>query len=173
MASNTGNTNTHDATPTEGNKKSKKNEAKKREEYLAAQVEDLRERFLYLIEMWSADTYRYEWLESHTGISAARWQNVLLEKQFPTPEMMVAICDAQPGYSYWFLRGTSLAADDPLFKTKMCSPSEESFSAFKAHREWIKEKRRSKAEKKSEKGGTVQINHGTKQRNVVGTYNEK
>jgi hypothetical protein len=87
--------------------------------------------------------------------------------------MLIAVCDAQPGYSYWLVRGTSLDVDDPQLRTKLCSPSEESFTAFKAHREWIKQKRKSKAEKKSAKEVTVQINHGTKQRNVVGKYYEK
>lgn len=118
---------------------------------LATELEELRERFLFSIEMWAADKYRYEWLENHTGIPAARWQNVLLEKQFPTVEMLIVVCHANPAATYWLMRGIPqpLKYGDPGFSLAgWASPSEETFNAFKAHRKWINEKRKSKAKTK-------------------------
>lgn len=118
---------------------------------LAVEAEKLRERFLFIIEMWAADRYRYEWLENRTGIPAARWQNVLLEKQFPTLEMLIIVCKHQPNYTYWLMHGAhkhklSENENHPWLKSEC--PSEEIFNKFKADREWIKQKRKSKMKAK-------------------------
>lgn len=107
--------------------------------------EHLRERFLFAIEMWAADKYRYEWLENRTGIPAARWQNVLLEKQFPTLEMLIAVCKHRPDYTYWLMHGTQEKwiredAKNPSYKLE--GPAEEILNKFKTDREWIKERRK-------------------------------
>lgn len=116
-------------------------------------LDEFHERFLLLIELWAADKYRYEWLEKHTGIPIVRWQNVLLDKQFPTLEMVLVVCEALPDYTYWLTHGGKQ-------KPKSISdkyPDQEFTNKFIADREWIKEKRRSKAEKKSAKEGDVKI----------------
>jgi len=114
---------------------------------LANRVEELRERFLFIIETWAADRYRYEWLENRTGIPAARWQNVLLEKQFPTLEMLIVLCKYCPNYTYWLMHGDAYKFDEnkkyPQIKQEY--PSEEILTKFRADREWIKQKRKSKS----------------------------
>lgn len=112
---------------------------------LVAEAKALRERFLFIIEMWAADRYRYEWLENHTGIPAARWQNVLLEKQFPTLEMLIAVCKSRPDYTYWLIHGTQQkwVSDPPQPRFVLEGPSEETLNKFRTDREWIKERRKS------------------------------
>lgn len=111
---------------------------------LARDLEELRERFLFVIELWAADKYRYAWLEKRTGIPAARWQNVLLEKQLPTLEMLIVICDALPQYVFWLMQGTRNFKGMENGLLKLDAPSQESFDEFKAHRKWIKQKRKKK-----------------------------
>lgn len=117
-------------------------------EKLALESEELRERFLFVIEMWAADKYRYNWLEKRSGIAAARWQNVLLDKQFPTLEMLLVVCKHQPQFTYWLMLGREwkIRDQDPLHGLNLCLdyPTEDVLNRFRAHREWIKQKRKSK-----------------------------
>lgn len=112
---------------------------------LEGEAEDLRERFLFVIEMWAADKYRYDWLEKRTGIAAARWQNVLLDKQFPTLEMLMVVCKYQPQYTYWLMLGKEWKIADPTIPhLALDYPAGDILSQFKVHRDWIKQKRKSK-----------------------------
>lgn len=118
---------------------------------LAAEQVELRNRFLFVIELWAADRYRYEWLENRTGIPAVRWQNVLLEKQFPTLEMLIVACKNQPQYTYWLMQGDrhKLKNEDKndannRLRMKLDYPPQELVDKIMADREWIKQKRRSK-----------------------------
>lgn len=131
----------------------RKNEAEPKgatylKEKLAIEVEELRERFMFVIEMWAADRYRYDWLEKHTGIASARWQNVLLDKQFPTMEMLLVVCKNQPQYTYWLMTGIAWEISAPPSKKPflyLMSPRDDLLNQFKIHREWIKQKRKLKA----------------------------
>ena len=113
---------------------------------LTTEVEELRERILFIIETWSAEKYRFEWLENRTGISAARWQHVCLEKQLTTLEMIIAICNLQPEYTYWLMRGTQQKwvkeGGEPGMPVELEGPSIERFNKYRTDREWIKERRR-------------------------------
>lgn len=93
---------------------------------------ELRDRFLFVIDMWAPSKYQYKWLEDETGISASIWQNVCLEKQFPTLEMLIAIGKYQGKYLFWVMTGG----------TEHECPPEELFKSYISQREWIKQKRR-------------------------------
>ncbi len=111
-------------------------------------VEDLRERFLFLIEMWASNHGRYQRLEQRTGIPAARWQNVLLDKQMPTTEMLLAVCTALPNMTYWLFHGAEgvkYAARIPGFAHS--KPDDESWEWFQEYRAEIKAKRSAKTTK--------------------------
>lgn len=104
-------------------------------------MELFRERFIYLIEIWASDHGRYQWLEKRTGIPGARWQNVMLEKQFPTVEMILSVIGYLPDHSYWLLHG--------MLPTNMLAaghkaPEPDSWETFRSHREWIKKRREGK-----------------------------
>lgn len=117
---------------------------------LVLQVEELRVRFLYLTDKVAADKYRYEWLEKHTGIPSARWQNVLLEKQLPTLDMLLAICNLQGGFAHWLIYGSAPKFDDPCITMRPCAPSEEAFEVFRARREWNNQRRKTRAKKQTD-----------------------
>lgn len=105
---------------------------------------ELRERFLFLVDSWAADKYRYQWLENHTGIPAARWQNVLLEKQLPTLEMLIAICKNREEHTHWLIHGTQklfVNEKKNSLPFRLLSPDEEILAKYKSDREWIKERK--------------------------------
>lgn len=112
---------------------------------LSQDIEELRIRFLYLTESVAADKHRYEWLELHTSIPAARWQNVLLEKQLPTLEMIVAACHyLNNGYAHWLIHGWLPEPSEPAYRWKLCAPSEEAFNYFKERRAWLNQMKQEK-----------------------------
>lgn len=116
---------------------------------LEQDAEELRERFLYLIEIWAVEKYRYDWLEKRTGIAAARWQNVLLDKQFPTLEMLMSICRYLPNYTYWLMTGREWVINEPnIPHLYLNHPESDGFNQFKTHREWLKRKRDMKKKSK-------------------------
>lgn len=111
---------------------------------LAVSLDDMRQRFMYVIEGWASDINRYQWLENNTGIPAASWQNVMLEKQLPTLEMLLIVCLLHPHYTNWLMHGGPL---DDVFGCQKY-PNKELWDQYKAHREWIRKKRmKKKAEK--------------------------
>lgn len=112
-------------------------------------METLRERFLYLIEIWASDTHRYAWLEKRTGIPGPRWQNVILEKQLPTLEMLIAVCKHLPPYTYWLMHGKEpwkFPNEEALSSLAFASPTAEAWETYQAHRRWIKEHRKKRRE---------------------------
>lgn len=114
-----------------------------RQKQLASQVEELRVRFLFLVNSVAAVKYRYEWLEKHTSIPAMRWKNVLLEKQLPTIEMLLAINNLHGRSAEWLICGSIPDTNDPF--NSPYAPSEAGFNEFKAQRDWINEKRQAKS----------------------------
>lgn len=104
---------------------------------LAVKLDEMRERFMYVIEGWASDINRYDWLENHTGIPAARWQNVMLEKQLPTLEMLLVVCKYNPEYTNWLMHGGPL--DSILIGQQY--PDKELWDRYKAYREWVRKKR--------------------------------
>jgi len=103
----------------------------------AIQVEELRERFLYILEVWAPDKHRYQWLEQRTGIAAARWQNVTLGKQFPTLEMLIAVSNYMPNYSFWLMLGR-----DPLPLIGSTCPTASEWETYQSHRAWLKQRKK-------------------------------
>lgn len=63
----------------------------------------LRERMLFILERWEAGRGRYDYYESMTGIPASRWQNLCLEKQLPTVDMVMAIAMRFPFVAEWLI----------------------------------------------------------------------
>jgi len=114
-----------------------------RQKQLASQVEELRVRFLFLVDHIAAVRYRYEWLEKHTSIPAMRWKNVLLEKQLPTIEMLLAIINLHGSSAEWLMCGSIPEPNNPF--SSLNAPSEAQFNDFKAQRDWINEKRQAKS----------------------------
>lgn len=113
---------------------------------MASEIEEVRERFLYIIEAAASDKYRYEWLENHTGIPATRWQNVLFEKQLPTLDMiMAAICHLRPGYTFWLFHGHLPNENGLAISEIQTAPPKDAFNEFRAIRELVKSKKKSKA----------------------------
>lgn len=123
--------------------------------YYATKIEEFRQRFLFIIESAAADMYRYEWLENHSGISAARWQNVFLEKQLPTMDMILLALSVRPSYTNWLMHGTATIAEDCPIPYVQSAPSEELFKTYIEHRKWIQQKRKSKTEAKAKKVASV------------------
>ena len=123
---------------------------------LSISLEELRERFLFVIELWAADRHRYAWLEARTGIPGARWQNVLLEKQLPTLEMLIVVCDAMPQYTFWLMDGTrnQRLLSDEKGHLSVIYPPEEQLNEFRAHRKWVRQKKDRKAALKPDKTST-------------------
>lgn len=103
----------------------------------------LRERFLYLLDDFAPERGKYQYLESRTGIAASKWQNLYLEKQFPTLEMLLAICSYRRPYSHWLLAGVpptfdDLSEDTPARK----SPPLERWESYQQHRRWVRDRKR-------------------------------
>jgi len=114
------------------------NEAKEASmEYASTEieVENMRERFLYLVSIFTADRNRYALLQQHTGIPAGRWQNVMLEKQLPSCEMLISVCHALPQYTNWLMHGKQNETPQHEY------PTEENWQLFKGHRQWTKTKK--------------------------------
>lgn len=111
-------------------------------ERLAKETVAFRERFLYLIDLWAPATQKYQYLEKRTGIPAARWQNLFMEKQMPTLEMILTIPPQWPEHMLWLMTGHvdvpgSLVA--ALGGQK--APSQKSWEEYQHHRAWLKRKK--------------------------------
>jgi hypothetical protein len=82
------------------------------DKWLSKSIE-FRDRLLYLIERWAPDRSKYDYLESRTGIAATRWKNLCNERQFPTIEMVLAVCEHDPRLAHWLLTGSDPANPGP------------------------------------------------------------
>lgn len=74
-------------------------------EWMEQQVAALRERLIFLVESIAPNRSRYEYLESKTGVSAARWQNLFLRRVYPQTEMILAVTQLRPQYIEWLIAG--------------------------------------------------------------------
>jgi hypothetical protein len=68
-------------------------------------VLELRDRLLFVADLIAPERGKYAWLEKRTGVSASKWQNLYLEKQLPTVEMLLAVVHLDPSYGKWILTG--------------------------------------------------------------------
>lgn len=66
-------------------------------------VLNLRERLLFVLDRWMSGRGRYKYYESVTGIPASRWQNLCLEKQLPTVDMVMAVAMFHPVLAEWLI----------------------------------------------------------------------
>jgi hypothetical protein len=69
---------------------------------------DLRERFIFLIDIEAESYGRYEYLEKRYGISGRRWQNVCNRVQMPGIDMLSSILKDQPQYATWLMCGEAI-----------------------------------------------------------------
>ncbi|MCI1042245.1 hypothetical protein [Caballeronia zhejiangensis] len=72
---------------------------------LDGRVRELRDRLLFAADFIAPARGKYSWLEKRTGIAASKWQNLYLEKQLPTVEMLLAVVHLEPHYAKWILTG--------------------------------------------------------------------
>lgn len=105
----------------------------------AAEAEKLRERLVFLCTDFAPDDGTYAYLEKRTGIGASKWKNLFLRRQFPTIEMLLAMCHFRPYYTQWLMSGsaperTGLAQDQ-------FAPSPGSWQTFHAYRDWIAQRK--------------------------------
>lgn len=68
-------------------------------------VTELRDRLLFAADLVAPARGKYSWLEKRTGVAASKWQNLYLEKQLPTVEMLLAVVHLGPSYGKWILTG--------------------------------------------------------------------
>lgn len=104
------------------------------------EILELRDRLIFLLDDLAPTTGKYTYLESRTGISAARWQNLYLEKQQPTIEMILAISEYLPEYLTWLLTGRAPSKEKLIGAPEV--PTDEEWHSFSQHRAWL---RKSKA----------------------------
>lgn len=104
------------------------------------EIRELRDRLIFLLDDLAPATGKYAYLESRTGISAARWQNLYLEKQQPTIEMILAVSEYRREYLTWLFTGKTPNEDDPAQIPN--APTDEEWHSFSQHRAWL---RKSKA----------------------------
>lgn len=75
------------------------------DERLEQRIAALRERLIFLVERLAPARSKYEYMESKTGVSAARWQNLLLRRAPPQTEMIIAVTQLRPQYVEWLITG--------------------------------------------------------------------
>jgi len=74
-----------------------------------AQLEiDIRERFIFLLDIDNEAYGRYEYLEKRYGISARRWQNVCNRVRMPGIDMLSSFLKDQPQYATWLMCGKAI-----------------------------------------------------------------
>ncbi len=100
-------------------------------------TEEFRDRLIYLCLSLAPEKGAYEYLEQRTGISAAKWKNLILRRQMPTLEMIMSMCFYRRGYEKWLLWGHTNEGF-PDF-----SPKKEEWEAYEGLLKW----KRKQAEK--------------------------
>ncbi len=93
---------------------------------------ELRERLIFLCLELAPSRGTYDWLEERTGIAATKWKNLLLRRQMPTIEMILAVCFYRKGFEKWLLNGHI----NPGFPDFV--PSQELLDAYKNSVTWDK-----------------------------------
>lgn len=103
---------------------------------LAEKADALRERLIFLLADLAPNRGKYAYLESRTGISAASWQNLCLEKQMPTLDMILAVSEYRYPYLSWLITGQD--PTDASAQQMSRAPSDEKWEAFRSHRTWLR-----------------------------------
>lgn len=118
-----------------------------RKKYRDEQCAELRDRLLFVLDDFAPSRGKYHYLELRTGIPATRWQNLYLEKQLPTLDMLLAMNECRPYYLHWILTGHNLgnAREIEIISFQHRAPKEEKWITFLEHRSWL----RSAKEKKN------------------------
>lgn len=94
---------------------------------------ELRERLIFLLDDLAPSRGKYAYLENRTGISAASWQNLYLEKQMPTLDMILAVFEYRYPYLNWLITGQA-----PGTEQMPMAPSSEEWEKFQTHRAWVR-----------------------------------
>jgi hypothetical protein len=96
----------------------------------------LRDRLIFLLDDLAPSRGKYAYLESRTGISAASWQNLYLEKQMPTLDMILAMSEYRHPYLSWLITGQdpNAGAGQQVFT----APSHEEWETYQNHRAWLR-----------------------------------
>lgn len=97
----------------------------------------LRDRLLFVLDDLAPARGKYSYLESRTGIPAARWQNLYLEKQYPTLDMIWAISEYRRYYLSWLMTGANPEFGAGSSLGQMSPPSEQ-WEKFQEHRDWVR-----------------------------------
>lgn len=96
----------------------------------------LRDRLIFLLDDLAPNRGKYAYLESRTGISAASWQNLYLEKQMPTLDMILAVSEYRYPYLSWLITGQD--PTDASAQQMSRAPTDEKWEAFRSHRAWLR-----------------------------------
>lgn len=99
----------------------------------------LRDRLLYILDDLAPSRGKYAYLERRTGIPSSRWQNLYLEKQLPTLDMLLAIMEYRRDYMHWILTGLDIAQDETPR-----TPKPQEWATFLEHREWLRKAKEKK-----------------------------
>ncbi|MFZ6755381.1 hypothetical protein ACO0KY_18635 [Undibacterium sp. Dicai25W] len=102
------------------------------------ETELLRDRFIFLAEYFASTKGKYAYLESRTGIPAARWQNVFLYKQMPSIEMLLSLIHYRRENIEWLLTGN---VKKGLAMMEQKTPNEEAWNLFLEHKRYLNSKK--------------------------------
>lgn len=76
------------------------------------EINDLRERVIWVVNDAVGASHKYQYLESRTGISARKWKNMCNRVQQPSVEMIAALAaEFRPNYLEWMIHGGVLAPE--------------------------------------------------------------
>ena len=121
-----------------------------RAEHRKQQSAELRDRLIFLLDDLAPSRGKYSYLESRTGIPAASWQNLYLEKQMPTLEMILAMSEYRHPYLSWLITGQNPQGDTAQLMWLV--PSSDEWEKFQSHREWLRASRKKNTTDDDNKG---------------------
>lgn len=101
---------------------------------LKEQVSQMQDRLMFLLDDWAPATYKYNYLQSRTGIPASSWQNFFLGKQKATVEMLMAISMQMPAEAQWLMTGWPIKDANG----KSVLPPDGAFEKYLERREWAR-----------------------------------
>ncbi len=127
-----------------------------RAERLAEEAKQFRDRLIFLCDDLAPERGKYAYLEKRTGIGASKWQNLFLERQMPTIEMVIAILEYRRTFAKWLISGKpaveeavdgggdagGMAAAISEIVNADEAPDGKFWREWLAHREWIREKKK-------------------------------
>lgn len=121
-----------------------------RAEHRKKQGAELRDRLIFLLDDLSPSRGKYAYLESRTGIPAASWQNLYLEKQMPTLEMILAMSEYRHPYLSWLITGQDSQGDTAELMWQV--PSCDEWETFQNHRAWLRSSKKKSTTNDDNKG---------------------